>query len=64
MVKDGASKNEIALAYDAFYCGGRGVLMVLDYLKKQGEMEELHQTIDRFGKQITAIRTRKVPRPH
>ena len=28
MVKDGASKNETALAYDAFYCGGHAALTV------------------------------------
>jgi len=63
MVKDGESKDEIALAY-AFHCGGRSVLMVLDYLKKQGATDELNETIDRFDKQITSIRTHKLPRQH
>jgi hypothetical protein len=64
MVKDGANKDEIALANDAFDCGSRSVLMVLDCLKKQGGTDELNETIPRFDKQITSIRMRKLPRQH
>jgi hypothetical protein len=60
MVASGATKNEIALAHDAFYSGGRSVLAVLDHLRKAGEMDELHRTIDRFGRQVSAI-TRSAP---
>jgi hypothetical protein len=61
MVESGATKSEIALACDAFYWDGRSVLAVLDHLRKAGEMDELHQTIGRFGRQVTAI-TRSGPR--
>jgi hypothetical protein len=47
-----------------FHCGGRSVLVALAYLKKQGATDELNETIDRFDKQITSIRTRKLPRQH
>lgn len=34
----------------------RGVLMVLDHLAQNGEIEELHETILRSGRQISRIR--------
>jgi hypothetical protein len=62
VVEAGVSKHEIALMCDAFYAGDRSVLMVLDHLKKNGETEELHQLIDRFGRRLDTIRTRDAPR--
>lgn len=41
---------------NAFYSGARGVLMVLDHLAQRGEIEEVHNTISRSGRQIAVIR--------
>ena len=48
--------RHVALARDAFYSGARGVLMVLDHLAQHGEIDELHDTISRSGRQIGLIR--------
>jgi hypothetical protein len=57
-------RRDQALAQDAFYGGARGVLMILDYLAQSGEIEELHDTVSRFGRQITRIRRAKTARSH
>jgi len=43
----------------AFYSGARGVLKVFAYLIEHGDYEELHETINRHGRQIERIRTRR-----
>jgi hypothetical protein len=41
----------------AFYSGARGVLKVLAYLIEHGDYEELHETIERHGRQIERMRS-------
>ena len=50
------TKQELLLAQDAFYNGARSVLQVLAHLLKHGELDELHRTIERHGRQIDVIR--------
>jgi hypothetical protein len=51
-------RRELVLLQGAFYSGARGVLMVLDHLAEQGDVDELHRIIGRFGTQIRATRRR------
>jgi hypothetical protein len=50
------TKQELLLAQDAFYNGARSVLQVLAHLLEHGELDELHHTIQRHGRQIDVIR--------
>ena len=59
-VPRGLSKRGLASTQLAFYSGARGVLRVLAYLIEHGDYEELHETIDRHGRQIERMRS---PRP-
>jgi len=43
------------LAQDAFYNGVRSVLKVLAHMLEHGELDELHHTIKREGRQIDVI---------
>ena len=56
-----ADPRHVALAQDAFYSGARSVLMVLDHLAREGEIEEMHDTISRSGRQIAVIRRSRPP---
>jgi hypothetical protein len=49
-------KPELLFAQDAFYNGARSVFQVLAHLLEQGELDELHRTIQRHGRQIDVIR--------
>ena len=49
-------KRDLARTQLAFYSAARGVLKVLDYLIEHGDYEELHQTIERHGREIARIR--------
>jgi hypothetical protein len=49
-------KRDVAITQLAFYSGARGVLKVLAHLLEHGELEELHDTIRRHGRQIERIR--------
>jgi len=55
LIDDGASKQELLSAQDAFYNGARSVLKVLAYMLEHGELDELHHTIERHGSQIDVI---------
>jgi hypothetical protein len=52
----GSSRRDLALAHGAFYSGARGVLKVLDHMLEHGDMDELHRTIQRQGRQINVIK--------
>ena len=43
------------LAHGAFYAGARSTLKVLGYMLERGDIEQLHRTIDRQGRQINVI---------
>jgi len=43
------------LVHGAFYARVRGTLQVLAHMLDRGELDELHQTIAREGRQIKAI---------
>jgi hypothetical protein len=58
-VTRGLSKRELASIQLAFYSGARGVLKVLAYLMDHGDYEELHETIQRHGRQIERMRSRR-----
>ena len=58
-VTRGVSKRDLASIQLAFYSGARGVLKVLTYLIERGDYEELHETIQRHGRQIERIRSRR-----
>ena len=53
-------KRDVAITQLAFYSGARGVLKVLAHLLEHGELEELHETIRRHGRQIERIRGRRL----
>jgi len=55
LIDDGAAKQELLLAQDAFYNGARSVLKVLAHMLEHGEIDELHHTIVREGRQIDVI---------
>jgi len=55
LIDDGAAKQELLLAQDAFYNGARSVLKVLAHMLEHGELDELHHTIERQGQQIDVI---------
>jgi len=55
LIDDGAAKQEVLLAQDAFYNGVRSVLKVLAHMLEHGELDELHHTIKREGRQIDVI---------
>ncbi|HTL20799.1 MAG TPA: hypothetical protein VL220_08790 [Steroidobacteraceae bacterium] len=55
LIDDGAAKQELLLAQDAFYNGARSVLKVLAHMLEHGDVDELHHTIDRHGRQIEVI---------
>ena len=44
-----------ALAHGAFYAGARSTLKVLAYMLEHGDIEQLHRTIERQGRQIRVI---------
>jgi hypothetical protein len=46
------SKRHLALSRLAFYSGARGVLKVRAHMLEQGDIDELHRTIQRQGRQI------------
>src|SRR5215831_18772888 len=52
---DGAAKQELLLAQDAFYNGAGSVLKVLAHMLEHSELDELHRTIQRHGRQIDVI---------
>jgi hypothetical protein len=52
-------KRDLARTQLAFYSAAREVLKVLDYLIEHGDYEELHQTIERHGREIERIRLRR-----
>ena len=56
-VQRGLSKRDLASTQLAFYSGGRGVLKVLAHLIEHGDYEELHETIERHGRQLERIRS-------
>jgi hypothetical protein len=58
-VTRGLSKRELVNTQLAFYSGARGVLKVLAYLIEHGDYEELHETIERHGRQIERMRLRR-----
>jgi hypothetical protein len=58
-VTRGLSKPDLAGTQLAFYSGARGVLKVLAYLIEHGDYEELHETIERHGRQIERMRSRR-----
>lgn len=43
------------LPHGAFYAGARSTLQVLAYMLERGDIEELHRTIERQGRQIKVI---------
>ncbi len=43
------------LAQNAFYLGAQTTLKVLAYMLERGDIEELHRTIERQGRQIKVI---------
>ena len=43
------------LARGAFYTGARSALKILAYMLQQGDIEELHRTIEGQGRQIRVI---------
>jgi len=51
----GSSRRDLALAHGAFYSGARGVLKVLDQMLEHGDIDELHRTLRRQGRQINVI---------
>ena len=53
------SKREMANIQLAFYSGARGVLKVFAHLIEHGDYEELHETINRHGRQIERMRSRR-----
>ena len=53
-------KRDVVITQRAFYSGARGVLKVLAYLLERGEVDELHETIRRQGRQIEKIRGRRL----
>jgi hypothetical protein len=53
-------KRDVAITQLAFYSGARGVLKVLAYLLERGELEELHETIRRHGRQVEKLRGRRL----
>jgi len=55
----GSSRRDLALAHGAFYSGARGVLKVLDHMLEHGDIDELHRTIQRQGRQINRIQGRR-----
>jgi hypothetical protein len=55
LTDDGATKQELLFAHDAFYSGARSVLKVLAHMLEHGELDELHRTIQRHGRQIDVI---------
>ena len=58
-LKQGLSKRDLASTQLAFYSGARGVLKVLAHLIEHGDYEELHETIERHGRQLERIRSRR-----
>ena len=52
-------KRDVAITQLAFYSGARGVLKVLAYLIDRGDYEELHATINRYGRQIEKMDGRR-----
>ncbi len=56
LVEDGISRRDQVLAQGAFYSGARCVLKVFDRMAVHGDVEELHRTIGRFGRQLKTIR--------
>ena len=55
----GADPRELAISQAAFYNGALGVLKVLSYMVEHGNYEELHETINRQGRQIRKIESRR-----
>jgi len=47
------------LAHGAFYAGPRSTLKVLAHMLERGNIEQLHRTIERQGKQIQGYAPRK-----
>jgi hypothetical protein len=58
-IPSGADPRELAISQAAFYNGARGVLKVLSYMVEHGLYEELHDTINRQGRQIRKIAARR-----
>ena len=56
-VQRGLNKRDLASTQLAFYSGARGVLEVLAHLIEHGDYEELHETIERHGRQLERIRS-------
>jgi hypothetical protein len=56
-VQRGLSKRDLASTQLAFYSGARGVLKVLAHLIEHGDYQELHETIERHGRQLERIRS-------
>jgi hypothetical protein len=57
----GMGRRDLILAQDSFYGGARGVLKVLAYMIEQGDHDELHKTVERYGRQINRIQGRRPP---
>ncbi len=55
----GDNKRDLVLAHAAFCRGARGVLRVLDKMIKDGDYDELHETIARHGRRIRAIQVQQ-----
>jgi len=43
------------VAHGAFYAGAKSTLKVLAYMLERGDIEELHRTIEREGRQIRVL---------
>jgi hypothetical protein len=44
-----------ARSQHAFYAGAHGTLKVLAHMLEHGDVEELHRTIERHGRQLKAM---------
>jgi hypothetical protein len=45
----------VGRAHGAFYAGARSTLRVLAHMLERGDIEQLHRTIERQGRQIKVI---------
>jgi hypothetical protein len=65
LIDEGAAKQELLSAQNAFYNGARSVLKVLAHMLEHDKLDELHRTIARHGRQIDVIqKSGRTPRQH
>ena len=50
-----AEHSSRTVAHGAFYAGAKSTLKVLAYMLERGDIEELHRTIEREGRQIRVL---------